>query len=600
MRATETNVLNIAANLDRTGCHPFHGLALYLFCEPGAHAPGFTLAPASQAKARFFVHLSFYVITAAMILAWPPGRGVACAANTNVSFQRRENKQDVAALIEKGVAALNRDETDAAKSSFNRALQDDPNNELAHTYLGIIADRSGNLIDAERHFKAAATRSPSSPSAHNNYGVILVRLGKADQAAAQFETSLRLNPNQPGPLVNLAQIRFSSGTSNGLQAARELFERAHKIAPDAEIARALVVISLRLRDPRAAAVYYQEYRQRIGDAPANISSTGMRAELGTALLVAGLVKEANAELEAVVTSDPSNVNHIILLARSYQALNDIKAAGRTLESAVARGIDVAPIYATLAEVYEASGYIENAIPAMRLAIQRDPRNESYRFRYGMLLTDTRAPEAAVIRLNEALKDFPQSPKLLFALGVAHFKNKKHDQAAVAFEQAVEIDPKFASALAYLGLTYEETGRSAEAIALYNRALAADEKLAAAHYLIASAFLRDPNGDLAVAEKHLLRAIEIDQTFSPGRLALARVYMRTERFEQAVPHLETVVAAEPNLSEALYQLSRVYVRLKRKEDAQRTMDAFKRLSDKEKSQELTERKDLVRRLANVVF
>jgi len=341
-------------------------------------------------------------MTVAMTLSWP-------------FFQRANDKLQVAALIEKGVAALNRDETEAAKSSFNRALQDDPNNELAHTYLGIIADRSGNLAEAERHFRGAATGSPQSPAAHNNYGVILLRLGKADQAAREFETSLRLNPDQPGPLVNLAQIRFASGTSDGLHAARDLFERARKIAPDAEIARALVVISLRLKDRAAAAAYYQDYQQRISSAPANISSTAMRAELGTALLAAGLLKEANAELEAVVASDPANVDHIILLARSYQALNDIKSAGRTLEAAVARGIDVARVYATLAEIYETAGYVENAIPAMRLAIARDPRNESYRLRYGLLLNDTKAPAAAVIRVREALKEFPESSPLWLAL-----------------------------------------------------------------------------------------------------------------------------------------------------------------------------------------
>ena len=537
-------------------------------------------------------------MTAAVVLSWP--LGATCRANTVVLFQGPANKQQVAALIEKGVAALDRSETDVAKGFFIRALQADPDNELAHTYLGVIADRSGNLADAERHFRAAATSSPASPAAHNNYGVILFRLGKTDQAASQFETSLRLNPAQAGALVNLGMIRFAAGTPEGLRAARDLFERARKIAPDAEIARALVVTSLRLNDGKAAASYYQEYQQQITAAPENIRSTAMRAELGTALLAARLFKEANSELEAVVAGNPANVDHIILLARSYQGLNDIKSAGRTLESAVARGIEAGPIYAALAEVYEASGHVENAIPAMRLAIQRDPRNESYRFRYGMLLTDTRAPEAAVIRLNEAIKEFPKSPKLLFALGIAHFKNKKHDQAAIAFQKALELDPKFASALAYLGLTYEETGNSAEAIAVYKRALAADEKLPAAHYLVANALLRDPNGDLAVAEKHLLRALEIDPTFSPGRLALARVYMRTDRFEQAAPQLEAVVAAEPNLTEALYQLSRVYVRLKRKEDADRTLAAFKRLSDKEKDQELTERKDLVRRLANVNF
>jgi len=41
-------------------------------------------------------------------------------------------------------------------------------------------------------------------------------------------------------------------------------------------------------------------------------------------------------------------------------------------------------------------------------------------------------------------------------------------------------------------------------------------------------------------------------------------------------------------------------LKRKEDADKTLAAFKQLSDDEKKQELTERKDLVRRLTNVKF
>jgi tetratricopeptide (TPR) repeat protein len=218
----------------------------------------------------------------------------------------------------------------------------------------------------------------------------------------------------------------------------------------------------------------------------------------------------------------------------------------------------------------------------------------------MLLTDTRAPEAAIIRLNEALKEFPQSSRLRFALGIAHFKNHKHEEAAKAFEQAIEVDPKFASAIAYLGITYDETGRYAEAVALYHRALAADDKLAAAHYLLADALLRQQNGDLEIAEKHLTRAVALEPTFSPGRLALARVYMRTDRYAEAATQLEQVVAAEPNLSEAVYQLGRVYTRLKRKEDAQKALEAFKRLSDKEKRQELTERQELVKRLANVNF
>jgi tetratricopeptide (TPR) repeat protein len=294
------------------------------------------------------------------------------------------------------------------------------------------------------------------------------------------------------------------------------------------------------------------------------------------------------------------VNAIILLARAYLAQKDIRSAGRTLESAVARGVDAAPIYATLADVYQAYGSIENAIPAMRLAIERDPKNEAYRFRYGMLLTDTKAPEAAVIRLNEALKEFPNSSKLWFALGVAHFKNQKHADAAVAFARAVELEPKFAAAHAYLGIVYDETGRYAEAIESYKRAVSADDKLAAAHYLLADALLRQQSPDTAAAESHLMRAIALEPSFAPARLALARLYIRLERFNEAATQLETVAAADPNQAEAQYQLGRVYMRLKRTEDAQKAVAAFKRLSENEQKRAQTERQELIRRLTNVNF
>lgn len=523
-----------------------------------------------------------------------------CHARGLAPGQREGNKERAAALVAEGVSALEREDTNAAKNLFQRALSTDPNSEMAHTYLGVIADRAGDLTEAEHQFAAAAIASPTSPAARNNHGVILLRIGRAEQAAKQFEVSLRLDPAQPGALVNLAQIRFASGTPEDLRAARDLFERARSIAPDAEIMRALVVIALRLNERAPAAAYYQDYLARIAGAPAQINSAVMRGELGAALLAAGLVKEATSELDAALKSDPNNVDAILLLARSYLMLKDIAAAGRTLESAVARGIESAPIYAALADIYQSAGHVENAIPAMRLAIERDPKNEAYRFRYGMLLTDTSAPEAAIIRLNEALKDFPRSSKLWFALGVAHFKNRKHDQAAAAFERAAELDPKFAPALAYLGITLDETGRYSEAIALYDRALAADDHSAAAHYLLADALLRQPNGDVKSAENHLTRAVSLEPSFAPARLSLARLYMRAERFTEAVTQLEVVAAAEPNLAEAQYQLSRVYVRLKRKEDAEKALEAFKRLSEGQEKQALTERQELVRRLANVNF
>ncbi len=504
-------------------------------------------------------------------------------------------------LIAEGLAALERDDSSSARSLFQQVLALKPDDVTAHTYLGVIADREGDLAEAERQFAAAARSDANSPSAQNNYGAVLLKLGRSKEAAARFEASLKIDKNQPSALINLAQIRFSEGTPEGFRAAKEMFERAYALAPDAEIARAIIVVALRLKDNEAAAKYFSGYSDRLAGADKKTTaSAASRAELGSALLEAGLVKEAVTELGAASSLDPSNTETILRLAKAYLASGDIPAAGRTLESAVARGIDSAPIYVLLASVYEKSGHIENAIPAMRLAIQRDPQSENYRFTYGLLLTNALAPRAAVIRLKEALELFPRSARLWVALGIAHFKGGLNDEAARALTHAIELDPNFAPAHAYLGMTYVETGQYDEAIKRYKRALAINEKLGIVDYLIADALLRQADADPAQIEAHLKRAVELEPEFAPAHLELGKLYSRTNRLNDAAHEFERAIKLDANLAAAYYQLGRVYARQKRSAEAQATLATFKRLSDSQKEQEQTERREIVRRLSDVIF
>jgi len=513
--------------------------------------------------------------------------------------------ENASTLVAQGIAALEQGDAQAAKTLFERALKRDPKNVVAHTYLGALADRAGDLQEAETHFAAAAGNAPRSAEARNNYGAILFRRGRAAHAAAEFEASLKLDARQPSALVNLAQIRFASSAHEDLRAARALFERAQTIAPDAEIARALTVISLRLGDAPAAAAHYRDYAARLTGAAAaspagEVSSARSRAELGAALLEANLLDEAAAELNAVVSADPANVEAVVGLARIYRARKDVAAAGRLLESAVARGLDAAPIYAALADLYEAIGRVENAIPAMRLAVERAPASEDYRFRYALLLVNSQAPKAAVIRLQEALETFPRSAKLWFALGLAYMTEHQSVEAAPALARAVELDPQAAPALAYLGLAHAEQGRYDEAIKFYERAVAVNPQLATVHYLLADILLKQNPSDTVRPEKALLRAVELDPTLASARLALGKLYLRTERLDSAAEQLARAVALDPKSAETHYQLGRVYTRQKRPAEAQAALATFKRLNEGQKEQAQNERKEIVRRLANVHF
>ena len=393
---------------------------------------------AQKHKVQFrFAGFIFIALAVTTCLSEP---GV-CRAQS-ISARVQQAKQ----FVDEGVVAFERGDTAAARDAFQKALSINASEVTAHTYLGIIADSAGDLKEAERHFSAAVKAEPNRASARNNYGAILMRTGRPGLAAAEFERSLKLDPNQPNALVNLAQIRFAGGTPDDLRASAELFKRAFAIKPDVEIARALTAISLRLKDHASASTYYQSYATALevesgasvhGDLHSGAHAPAARAELGAALFEAGLLKEAEAELSAAVGLNPADTESVVRLARVYLARKDLPAAGRTLEASVARGHDSAPLYALLADVYEQTGHLENAIPAMRLAIQRDPKSEKYRFDYGILLTNSNAPAAAVIRLEESIKEFPSSPRLWFALGFANFKLDKNEEAERALRKVME-------------------------------------------------------------------------------------------------------------------------------------------------------------------
>jgi tetratricopeptide (TPR) repeat protein len=303
-----------------------------------------------------------------------------------------------------------------------------------------------------------------------------------------------------------------------------------------------------------------------------------------------------------ITSDPEISQALVItylkLAQVVKEKGDLGAAGRTLESAVASGIDDARIYAALAEVYEADGHYENAIPAMRLAVQRDPQNEAYHFRYGLLLTDSHAPGAGIVRLQEALKQFPSSTRLWLALGIAQLAYGQNAEAENSFKRSLALDTKLVPALAYLGVTYAERGLNDQAIGFYEQAIALNPQLASLYYLAADTMFKTSNVDTARAEKYLKRAIELDSTLAGAYVTWARLYVRAHRYSEAAPLLERAVSLQPELLEAHYQLGLVLMKLKRTEEANRELEIFKQLSEKQKT--LNEPREIARRLANVRF
>ena len=482
-----------------------------------------------------------------------------------------------------------------AKVLVGKVLSTAPRSVEGHTIAGIIAVEQNDLNEAVHHFALSAKLSPRSPETHNNYGAALVRLKRPAEAAKEFVASLAINPRQPSALINLSQIRFDENTPVSLGEAKNLLTRAKALVPDREVLRALVLTDLRLNAKADAAADFQDYFR--SDPSSNIDQ---RVEMGALLAEKGLYKESIQELEKVIQADPQNVLAMISLARAYLGIKDIRSAGRLLETAVSNGANDARLYAALADVYEAGGYYENAIPAMRRAVETDKLNEGYRYRYGMLLVDSKAPAAAVIRLKESVAEFPATARLWLGLGIAQYYESKLADAQQSLEHALKLEPKLFPAIAYLAAIKNVGGESAESVSLYERALNINGNNAALHYLLANTLLKDASAVPARIEQNLRRAIELDPSLASAYLDLGTLYVRQNRLVEAAAAFEKGVSLEPGRAEAYYQLGQVYGRLKKGEASRTALARFKELSDKQKAQTKNDYSALVRRLANVTF
>ncbi|HET9714099.1 MAG TPA: tetratricopeptide repeat protein [Pyrinomonadaceae bacterium] len=438
-------------------------------------------------------------------------------------------------------------------------------NAVGQVADGVSALERGDKDKAKLFFEKALKTDRRNVDAHTYLGILADKANQLTEAERHFAAAASLAPSEPSTRNNYGAILMRLGRRGD---AGVEFEASLKLNPN---------------QPSALTNLAQIYFDR-----------GQLDDLRMAL---SLLERAGKS-----TSDPEISRALVItylkLGQVLIEKGDLRSAGRTLEGAVASGIDDAKVYAALAEVYEADGHYENAIPAMRLAVQRDPQNEVYHFRYGLLLTDSHAPAAGILRLQEALKQFPSSARLWLALGIAQLTYGQNAEAENSFNRSLALDAKLVPALAYLGVTYGERGSYEKAIGFYEQAIALNAQLAALHYLVADTLLKMSNPDTTRAEKYLRRATELDPNLAAAYLAWGRLYVRANRYSEAAPLLERAVALQPALVEAHYQLSRVLVKLKRTDEANRELGIFKQLTEKQKTQ--NEAREIVRRLANVRF
>jgi len=139
---------------------------------------------------------------------------------------------------------------DRAIEHYHRAAQLRPNHHALLQRIGLRLARKGDFERARRAFELELEIAPDYSPARNELALLWLREGDREHALEEFDKLLRLDPNYPvaheniGYLLLLGERGVGAGGESVVR-AREHLERAVELAPRRASARRLLAESLR-------------------------------------------------------------------------------------------------------------------------------------------------------------------------------------------------------------------------------------------------------------------------------------------------------------------------------------------------------------------
>ncbi len=471
--------------------------------------------------------------------AWLP---VACLAALAVAgcsgAESRKTKH-----LEKGQTYLAAGNYEKARVEFRNALQIMPNDSEARYENGVVDEKLGNIREAAQFYQGAIDTNADNIRARASLGRIYLFAGAPDKALETVKPSLVKHPDDASLLTIRAAARVQVKDESG---ALKDAERAVELAPNNEDAVSVLAgIYNSQGQTGKAQVLLQETIKR------NPGTVELRLVL--AQFDAGLGKESEVEglLVELVRIQPHEKSHRLRLAQFYAGTNHSDAAERVLREGV------------------------KALPD-----ERDLKTALVGF-----LAERRSREAAEQELNTLIATKPKDYELRFMQAQFYEQGKEFSKAEAVYQQIIA-----AAGLEDAGLTARnrwaalrvqsndipgaekliaevlaKSPRDDDALILRgNIALAQQDPRTAIADL--RSVLRDQpnaigvmrtlarahlaNGEPALAEETMRRAMDANPKDPAARLDLAQLLAQLGKPEQAKPVIEELVKQQPNNMQAL--------------------------------------------------
>jgi tetratricopeptide (TPR) repeat protein len=410
------------------------------------------------------------------------------------------------------------------------------------------AMRAGDFDQAIELSKSALKQSPNNAQLWTLQGIALVSKGDNKDALNAFEQALKISPNNIAALEGAAEIEYQASTPAAVPHLQHLLQ----LQPENPTAHAmLAVLEYRKGNCAEAVPHFAKAGQLV-----DTQLDALHA-YATCLVRLKRLDAAAATLQKAVALRPDDPRERQILASVELMDHKSKDALLTLQPLLDGQNADSTTLALASRAYEDSGDTPEAVAALRQALLLDPKNVSLYLDFATLCFAHESFQVGIDVLSEGLLLQPQADDLYVARGVLYVQLAEYDKAEGDFERAYALNPHQSLSTAAEGLAAVQANDLDHALASVQEKLKRKPNDPLLLYLQADVLsqkgVEPGTPEFQLAKRSAEKAVALQPTLASSRAVLAKLYMQTGQYQEAIRQCRKALSIDPKDQAAVYRL-----------------------------------------------
>lgn len=365
-----------------------------------------------------------------------------------------------------GVAYLQSQDLNSARTRLRQALNSDPNMVDAGVVLAEMDIRSGSFQTAAESLEKLFQKRQKTEPVYLLLGSAYMGMKQPGKASALFRELLETKPGDGRATFLLGTALQAEGKKGE---ARKLLEEAARLSPDAVDAfveligmdvqeknynAAIERINERLEKAPSARIYevlgrVRTYQKEYAAAEAaylkavemDPKSTRPYVALAQVYAMTGAYDQALAKTDEAIRLNSKNIGALMLSGMLCHQKGDIKKAQQAYEQLLAIEPNFIPAVNNLAYLLsESLGDNEKALKLATKARELAPEDPSVGDTLGWILYKKGNPEWALSYIQESAAKLPENAEVQYHLGMVNIKLGNSEAAKESLGKALKLNP----------------------------------------------------------------------------------------------------------------------------------------------------------------